>query len=81
MPKKAEIILGQDINANIGVRGEEEEDFENVIGPHRFDNRNKKGVRALQWLSLFDLKATNSFSNTRNMLRIPHTFHPAVHKC
>ena len=47
-PKKAEIILGQDINANIGVRNEEGDDFGNVIGPHGFDNRNLKGVWALQ---------------------------------
>ena len=40
-PKKAEIILGQDINANIGVRGEEE-GLEKVIGPHGFDYRNEK---------------------------------------
>ena len=59
-PKKAEIILGQDINANIGVQGGEE-GFEKVIGTHSFDNRNEKGLWALQWLSLFDLKATNTF--------------------
>ena len=53
-------MLGQDINANIGMRGEEE-GFEQVIGPHGFDNINEKGNWALQWLSLFDLKATNTF--------------------
>ena len=47
-PKKAEIILGQDINANIGVRDDECGNFDNVIGPHGFDNRNLKGVWALQ---------------------------------
>ena len=47
VPKKAVIILGQDINANIGVRGEDE-GLERVIGPHGLDNRNEKGVWALQ---------------------------------
>ena len=36
-------------------------DFADVIGPNGFDNRNLKGVWALQWLSLFNMKATNTF--------------------
>ena len=54
-PKKAETILGQDINANIGVRGEEE-GFEQVIGPHGFDNRNEKGNWALQCVRRFQVE-------------------------
>ena len=60
-PKNAESILGQDVNANIGVRGEDDEDVSNVIGPHGFNNRNEKGVWALQWLNLMQLKAANTF--------------------
>ena len=50
--KNSETILGQDVNANIGVRGEDDEDVSNVIGPHGINNRNKKGVWALQWLNM-----------------------------
>ena len=59
--KNAETILGQDVNANIGVRGEDDEDVSNVIGPHGINNRNKKGVWALQWLNMMQLKAANTF--------------------
>ena len=41
--KSAHTILGQDINANIGIRGENDEDISNIIGLHGIDNRNLKG--------------------------------------
>jgi hypothetical protein len=58
--QKAEKILGQDINANIGTRDDSSE-LNSIIGPHGFDNRNDKGVWALQMLALQDLKVANTF--------------------
>ena len=61
VPKSAHAILEQDINANIGIRGDDDDDFSNIIGPHGIDNKNLKGVWALQWLSMMNLRASNSF--------------------
>jgi hypothetical protein len=36
-PPNAEKMLGQDINANVGIR-EDSDELNNVIGPHGFDN-------------------------------------------
>ena len=68
-PPKADKLLGQDINANIGIRYESSE-LSSIIGPHGFDNRNDKGVWALQLLALQDLMVTNTFFEHRD-----HTTH------
>ena len=60
IPSNAEIIFGQDINANVGIRSENDK-WEEVIGPNGFDNRNQKGEWALQWLASNNMKVANSF--------------------
>ena len=66
-PSSTETILGQEINANISICGNDN-NCSAHLGPHGIDNRNKKGIWAPQWLSLHDLRNDNYFSNLKTML-------------
>ena len=43
------------------IREKDDKEISNVIGPHGIDNRNQKGAWALQWLSMMQLRAINTF--------------------
>ena len=60
--KKQELIIGHDINANVGTRDPQATyDYNNVLGPHGIDNRNPKGTSLLMTLSIIDVRITNIF--------------------
>ena len=48
VPKSSNFIGGNDVNANLGVRGKL---YKGAIGPFGIDNRNTKGRRLLSVLS------------------------------
>ena len=59
---KLGIIIGHDVNCNVGTRNSPNSDeYSKIIGPHGIDNRNKKGCELLHLLNSFDLRITNSY--------------------
>ena len=65
LPQKLNIILGHDINANIGTNANSGQNFRDTIGPLGIKNRNKKGTSLLNLLTSLNLELTNSFFNPR----------------
>ena len=63
-PKNAEIILGADVNARIGVRDREE--YASVLGPNGHDGRNLRGEGLLQIYAEAKLKVENTFFTQSN---------------
>eukprot|EP00956_Cyclotella_meneghiniana_P040928 scaffold209475_cov73-Cyclotella_meneghiniana.AAC.1 len=62
-PQNAIKIIGHDINASLGIRHDDdpEELHHQILGPHGLNNRNEKGIKALNFLQQFDLKVMTSF--------------------
>ena len=58
VPKTAEFIGGNDVNANLGIRNNMNR---KTLGPWGIDNRNMKGRRLLGFFSQHRLKVTNRF--------------------
>ena len=56
-----QLILGQDINCNVGIAPDKSDPFRSAVGPHGFNNRNHKGTKFLQHLCALDMKVANSF--------------------
>jgi hypothetical protein len=75
IPQKSNIILGHDINANIGTNTTSGQNFKDTIGPFRIENRNKKGTSLLNLLASLNLKVTNSFFSPRPSSRTATSTH------
>lgn len=60
VPKNYQIINGQDINANVGVR-KVDDPKKKVIGPNGLDNQNMKGKKLLDVLISKNLRVVNSY--------------------
>ena len=77
IPRNAELLAGQDVNSNIGVRSKM---FRDVIGPNRIDNRNAEGKELLFLLNsnkfrvLLNYFRHDSYTTWRsfNSTRSPH---------
>ena len=52
------------MNANIGI--EEQERLNGIVDPHGIDNRNEKGVWAIQFMVMQDLIVPNSYFRHNN---------------
>jgi hypothetical protein len=65
LPPKSNIILGHDINANVGTNANSGKNFRDTIGPFGIENRNKKVTSLLNLMPSLNLKITNSFFNPR----------------
>jgi hypothetical protein len=60
VPKNTTMIIGDDINANLGVRQVGDERG-GSIGPFRVDSQNKKGCAAVNFFQTMNLKVMNTF--------------------
>ena len=58
MPRNAEIISGQDVNVNVGIRLKL---YADVLGPHGIYNMSSKGKKLLSILKTKYLRALNSY--------------------
>ena len=62
-PRNSELLLGADVNCNLGIRTPM---FRDVIGPHGINNRNNKGKDILYLLKSFNLKILLTFFQHAN---------------
>ena len=62
-PRNSELLLGVDVNCNLGIRTPM---FRDVIGPHGINNRNNKGKDLLYLLKSFNLKILLTFFQHAN---------------
>jgi hypothetical protein len=60
VPKNTTMIIGDDINANLGVRQVGDERG-GSIGPFRVDSQNEKGCAAVNFFQTMNLKVMNTF--------------------
>jgi hypothetical protein len=65
LPLETDIILGHDINANVGTNANSRQHFKETTGAYRIENRNKKGTVLVNLMAPLTLKITNSFFNPR----------------
>ena len=56
--RNAEIVSGQDVNANVGVRSKL---YGEVLAPHGINNRDNKGRNLLNLLKFKNLRILNSY--------------------
>ena len=59
------IILGHNINANVGTSSNNRQHFKETIGTYGIENRNKKGISLINLMASLSRKITNSFFNPR----------------
>ncbi len=59
------IILGHDINANVGTSSNNGQLFKETIGSYGIENRNKKGISLINLMASLSMKITYSFFNPR----------------
>jgi hypothetical protein len=64
-PPDTNIILGHDINANVGTSSNNGQHFKETIGTYGIENRNKKGISLINLMASLSMKITNSFFNLR----------------
>ena len=57
-PCKSEVLMGADVNCNVGIRTRS---FGDVLGPHGINNRNLKGKELLYLYKTNNLKLLLSF--------------------
>ena len=57
---RSEIVIGADINANIGVSTEENNDYAPTLGPHGINKQNSKGRNVLALYMSHDLRVMNT---------------------
>ena len=65
-PARSQLILGQDINCNVGICDDRQSDLRCTIGPFGLDNRNKKGLDLIQTMLQWDLKIANTYFKKQN---------------
>ncbi len=66
-PAKSEIILGADVNSNIGkLDGLHSTEFRAALEPHGLPRRNKKGENLLHIFLAHCLRVMNTFFETKN---------------
>ena len=66
-PAKSEIIMGADVNSNIGkLDGLHSTEFRAALGPHGLPRRNKKGETLLHIFLAHCLRVMNTFFETKN---------------
>ena len=69
-PTKSEIIMGADINSNIGTLNDlHSTKFCAVLGPHGLSKRNKKGKNLLHVYLAHQLRVMNTFSKEAHRAR------------
>jgi hypothetical protein len=64
-PPNTNIILGHNINSNVGTSSNNGRHFKETIGTSGIENRNKKGISLINLLASLSMKITNSFFNPR----------------
>jgi hypothetical protein len=64
-PPDTNIILGHDINANVGTSSNNGQHFKETIGTYGVENRNKKGISLINLMASLSMKITTSFFNPR----------------
>jgi hypothetical protein len=65
-PPRSHVILGHDINCNVGTCDDPNDDLRRAIGPFGLDNRNGKGLDFIQTLLQMELKVANSYFKKEN---------------
>jgi hypothetical protein len=60
VPKNTTMIIGHDINANLGIRQVGDERG-GLIGPFGIDSQNEKGCAAVNFFQTMNLKVMNTF--------------------
>jgi hypothetical protein len=65
LPPETNIILGHDINANIGTSTNSGQHLKEMTGAYGIENRNKKGTSLTNLMASLNMKITNSFFNPR----------------
>jgi len=66
VPKKSEIIMGADINSNIGTFDKHSTAFRAALGPHGLSKRNNKGENLLHVYLAHRLRVMNTFFEARS---------------
>jgi hypothetical protein len=65
-PAKSEIIMGADVNSNLGkLDGLHSTEFPAALGPHGLPRRNKKGKNLLHIYLAHHLRIMNTFFETK----------------
>ncbi len=59
------IILGHDINANVGTSSNNGQHLKETIGTYGIENKNKEGISLINLMASLSMKITNSFFNPR----------------
>ncbi len=65
LPPETNIILGHNINANVGTSANKGQHLKEMIGAYGIENRNKKGTSLINLMVSLNMKITNSFFNLR----------------
>jgi hypothetical protein len=73
IPNDRSILIGHDINANVGTNNREGRIHNGTLGPHGIENRNKKDTSLLNLMASLELKLTNSFFQKRTSSSSTHT--------
>jgi hypothetical protein len=63
-PANSEIVMGADVNSNIGTHGIHSTEFCTVLGPHGLSKRNMKGECLLHIYLAHRLRVMNTFFET-----------------
>jgi hypothetical protein len=65
LPPETNIILGHNINANLGTSANSRQHLKETIGANGMKNKNKKGSSRINLMASLNMKITNSFVNPR----------------
>jgi hypothetical protein len=65
LPPETNMILGHDINANVGSSANNGQHLKETIAAYGIENRNKKGISLINLMASLNMKITNSFFNPR----------------
>jgi hypothetical protein len=65
LPPVTNIILGHDINANVGTNANSGQHLKETIGAYGIENRNKKGISLKNLMASLNMKITNTYCWTQ----------------
>jgi hypothetical protein len=65
IPPETNIILGHDINANIGTSTNSRQHLKETIGAYGIENRNNKGTSLINLMASLNMKITNTHFNPK----------------